>query len=174
MQRNPSEWFLQDRVERSTPQTLPQPRCLLHQSHQHIKNPPTFSSEDVLESHTFPIFMGTGTVSRRRGGVRVAPSILSSSPRPLVWKPAWFISSCPSTQNARVWYRRQQSAFVLGGVYLFRSFCRSLLPVMPKKCQTSDGGRFWHNPPPNHHRLRVPVPPSKKKKQRTFFRALFR
>lgn len=53
-----------------------------------------FSSKDVLESHTFPVFMGTGTVSRRLDDVRFAPSISSSSPRPLVWKPAWFISSC--------------------------------------------------------------------------------
>lgn len=171
MQQNPSERFLQDRVEH-VQLNKHFPRLVAHLNvfasgpsnpQRHQKSPPAFSSEDVLGSHTFPIFKGTGTVVRRRGGVRFAPSIWSSSPRPLVWKAAWFIPTCLSTHNARVWSRRQQSAFVLGGVYLFRSFRCSLLPVVPKKCQTSDGGRFWHNPPQTTIAYAPPFTPPKKK-----------
>lgn len=132
-----------------------------------------FSSEDVLESHTFPVFMGTGTVSRRLGDVRFAPSISSSSPRPLVWKPAWFISSCRrrTTQESDLAVNSRPPSLEVSTSFA-HSVALSFLSCQ-KKCQPSDGGRFWQNPPQTTIAYAPPPDQKKKKKVTVLFPSTF-
>lgn len=115
---------------------------------------------------TFPVFIGMGTVSWRRGSVCLVASIFllfynSSLKLPLrLWKslspPPLSISFNPQMCNLKFWSRPQKSGLSVhpwGCVPLSHSLSLTLLPVVSKE-GASDEGRFRDTPPPS--RLRAP------------------
>lgn len=116
---------------------------------------------------TFPVFSGTGTVSWRRGSVRLTASIfwrccccyppqLSLS----VLSSTDFLFSVSLVKKKKVPSRRQTSglhARPWGRLPLVHIVPLALLPVVSEEA-ASDEGRF-RDTPPNAGRLRAPLSP---------------